>query len=88
MNELAYYKLTALASGEDAIERTVSYLESHLRQFLKKRDKVLILFPDTPATVGRLLKEAVLRCEAIPQFLGDDHRWLTILKTAFVTRSD
>ena len=34
------------------------------------------------------MKEAVSRCEAVPQFLGDDKRWLTILKTAFVTRCD
>lgn len=88
MNDIAYHKLTALASTPDAVEKAIQYLASHLGQFLKKRDKVLILFPDTPATVGRLMKEAVLRCDAEPQFLEEDHRWLTILKTAFITRSD
>ena len=88
MNEIAYKRLTALASQPDALERAVEYLTSHLRQFLKERDKVLILLPDKPATVGSLMKEAVIRCGAIPQFLGDDHRWITILKTAFVTRCD
>ena len=82
MNDIAYHKLTALASTPDAVEKAIQYLASHLGQFLKKRDKVLILFPDTPATVGRLMKEAVLRCDAEPQFLEEDHRWLTILKTA------
>lgn len=88
MNELAYYKLTALASAPDVTERAVEYLASQMGKFLKKRDKVLILFPDTPATAGAMLKKAVIRCDAIPQFLQEDHRWLTILKTAFMTRSD
>ena len=88
MNDIAYYKLTALASAPDAQEKAVEYLTTHLGGFLKKRDKVLILFPDMPATVGRLMKEAVIRCGAQPQFLEDDNRWLTILKTAFITRSD
>ena len=81
MNDIAYYKLTAMASAPEALEKATEYLASHLGQFLKERDKVLILFPDTPATVGRLMKDAVLRCGAVPQFLEDDHRWLTILKT-------
>ena len=88
MNDIAYYKLTALASAPDALDRAADYLASHMRQFLKKQDKVLILFPNAPATVGSLIKEAVLRCDAVPQFLEEDHRWLTILKTAFMTRSD
>lgn len=88
MNDIAYYKLTAMASAPDALDKAAEYLASQMGQFLKKRDKVLILFPDTPATVGALLKEAVIRCGAIPQFLEEDHRWLTILKTAFITRSD
>lgn len=88
MNDVSYYKLTALVSAPDEMEKAADYLASHMAQFLKKRDKVLILFPDTPATVGRLIKDAVIRCGAVPQFLGEDHRWLTILKTAFTTRSD
>ena len=88
MNELVYQKLTALASQPDAMELATQYIASHLGRFLKRRDKVLILFPDIPATIGALMKEAVLRCEAVPQFLDGDHRWLTILKTAFITRSD
>ena len=88
MNDIAYHKLTAMASAPDAAEKAIDYLASCMGQFLKKRDKVLILFPDTPSTVGRMMKEAVLRCGARPQFLEEDYRWLTILKTAFVTRSD
>lgn len=88
MNEIAHKKLTALASSQDALEKAAAYLASNLRQFLKERDKVLILFPDEPAAVGSIMKEAVIRCGATPQFLGADDRWLTILKTAFVTRCD
>lgn len=88
MNDIAYYKMTALASTPDALDQAADYLVSHMSQFLKKRDKVLILFPNAPATVGSLIREAVIRCGAVPQFLEEDHRWLTILKTAFVTRSD
>lgn len=88
MNDIAYYKLAAMASAPDVMESAAEYLASQMGQFLKKRDKALILFPDTPATAGALLKEAVIRCGAVPQFLQEDHRWLTILKTAFVSRSD
>lgn len=88
MNDIAYQKMTALASEPEAQEKAAEYLAAHLGRFLKKRDKVLILFPDQPAAIGGLMKEAVLRCGAVPQFLSEDHRWLTILKTAFMTRSD
>ena len=88
MNDIVYQKLTYLASQPKAVEETIEYLVSNLSKFLKRREKVLILFPDESATLGRMMKEAVLRCEAIPQFLEGDHRWLTILKTAFISRSD
>lgn len=88
MNDIAYQKLTALASSAGARKQAVEYLASNLRCFLKKRDKVLILFPDEPAAVGGLMKDAVRCCEATPQFLQEDMRWITILKTAFVNRCD
>lgn len=88
MNEIIYQRLTAMASRSEVMEQSVDYIVSHLKCFLKRRDKVLILFPDQPAAVGRLMKEAVLRCEAVPQFLENDQRWITILKTAFMTKSD
>ncbi len=88
MNELAYKKLTELASTPDAREKAIAYIASNLGRFLKRRDKVLILFPEKDTNIGAMMKEAVLRCEAQPQFLGEDQRWLTILKTAFISRSD
>lgn len=88
MNDIVYQKLTAMASRPEALEQSTEYMVSCMRRFLKRRDKVLILFPDQPATIGALMKDAVLRCGAVPQFLEHDQRWLTILKTAFVNRSD
>lgn len=88
MNEASYKRLTALASTPDAQEKAVEYITSNLSSFLKERDKVLILLPDQAATVGPLMKEAVIRCGAVPQFLGEDYRWITILKTAFISRCD
>ena len=88
MNELIYQKLTVMASRPEAMEQSVEYIERNIKRFLKQRDKVLILFPDEPAAISRMMKEAVLRCGAVPQFLEGDHRWMTILKTAFITRSD
>ena len=88
LKETQYQKLTKLVSRPDLMERSVDYLAEHMGKFLKKRDKVMICFPDEPATIGALMKEAVLRCEAVPQFLDEDPRWITLLKTTFVTRSD
>ncbi len=88
MNELAYHRLTALASTPDAQEKAIVYLAENMGRFLKKRDKVLICFRDEPASLGALMKEAVIRCDAVPQFLEHDRRWLTLLKTAFITRCD
>ncbi len=88
MNELAYRKLKELASTADAREKAVAYIASNLACFLKQRDKVLILFEEVEDSIGSLMKEAVVRCEARPQFLGEDKRWLDMLKTAFVSRCD
>lgn len=88
MNELAYHQMTELASQPQVLEKTTEYLMKNLGRFLKRRDKVLICFPDAPCSLGSLMKEAVLRCGAVPRFLGEDQRWMTLLKTAFVNKSD
>ena len=38
MNDIAYHKLTAMASEPDALDQAADYLASHMRQFQKKRD--------------------------------------------------
>jgi len=88
MNELVYQRMSRMASAPEAREKAVSYIASNMGHFLKRRDKVLVLFPDSGDSIGSLVKEALLRCGAQPQFLGEDQRWLNILKTAFVSRSD
>lgn len=88
MNREAYERLTQLASTPDALEKATKYLADHMARFLKPRDKVLICFYDNSSIVGGIIHDAVARCGAVPQFLGEDQRWLTMLKTAFMTRSD
>lgn len=88
MNELVYNKLTRMASEPEAREKAICYIAENMGRFLKKRDKILILFRDTPESIGSLMKDAALRCEARPMFMGEDQRWITILKTAFVNRCD
>ena len=39
MNEIAYKRLTALASAPEAQEKAIEYITDNLRQFLKERDK-------------------------------------------------
>lgn len=86
MKERVFAELTALAAKPENAERTVAYLESCLKQFLKKREQVMICFPNEPDSLGPLMEQAVLRCEAKPFFIGGDCRWMTLLKTAFVTK--
>lgn len=88
MNKRAFRQLTEMASQPEMLEQTTQYLANQLGRFLKRRDKVLICFPEEPGTLGALIKEAALRCDAVPRFLGEDQRWLTLLKTAFVNKSD
>lgn len=88
MNEQAYRILAAQASCPESVERTIQYLTECLRQFLRRRDKVLICFPDEPGSVRDMFKEAVIRCDAEPLFLEEDNRWFTLLKTAFMSRCD
>lgn len=83
MYDPAYIKITQLASEPDAVERAVQYLQQHISRFLRRRERVLILFTKEESTICGIFEEAVRRCEGIPMVLGDDRRWVTILKTAF-----
>ena len=38
-------------------------------------------------SIGHLMEEAVLRCEAIPVIWGPDHKWKTLLQQAFYSRT-
>lgn len=86
MNQKVYEELIALASTEEAIDRSVDYLARNFRSFLKRNERVLICFPEAADGIGSLMAQAVIRCEGIPSFLGEDRRWKTLLRKAFNSR--
>ena len=82
MNEIAYSQLCALAGSPDALEETVSYVYNHFSTFLKKRERVLICFDNSPDSVGYIMEQAIVRCGAVPVF-PKDLRWKTLLRESF-----
>lgn len=82
MNELAYSRLAALAAEPQALSNSIDYLYDHISTFLKKGERVLICFENKPGSVGYLMEQAILRCNAIPVF-PRDLRWKTLLREAF-----
>lgn len=86
MEQPSYMKLAALAQAPEAIEKSISYLQDHLHHFLRKKERVLILFPKQDNATFRILEEALRRCECTPMWIGEDRRWVTLLKTAFTSR--
>ena len=81
-----YSKLAEMTQTPEAIDRSVVYLQEKMRLFLKKNETVLILFPKMENAASRILERAILACDCIPLWIGEDRRWMTILKTAFTTR--
>ena len=86
MYDPAYVKIAELASRPDSVERAINYLETHIRKFLRRRERVLICFAREENTICHIFEQAVLRCGGIPMVLGEDRRWITILKTAFTSK--
>ena len=86
-NEI-YKKIALLAQTPQMLERSVIYVKENIARFLKKGDKVLICFPKKENVLFRVLEEAILDCECVPLWIGEDNRWMTILKTAFTTKSN
>lgn len=84
MKTPAYYEMEALAVQPEALESTVRYLADKMSAFVRRGEHVLICFPDTPNTIGDLFAKAVKRCEAFPEFCGEDIRWKTLLRQAFI----
>lgn len=82
MNEIAYKQIAALASEPESMERSICYVQQHISTFLKKRDRVLICFVNTPGYLGYIMEQAVLRCEAVP-VIPENLKWKTMLKEAF-----
>ena len=85
MNEMAYARLAELASQPEAMDKSIQYIEKHISTFLRKRDRVLICFVNTPGNFGSIIEQAVLRCGAIP-VIPENLKWKTLLKDAFSNR--
>ena len=45
MDQPSYIKIAQLAETAEAIEKSISYMQENLKRFLKKNEKVLLLFP-------------------------------------------
>jgi len=83
-----YARIAAYAERQDAVERSVEYIRQSMSRFLKKNERVLICFPQKENACCRILEEAVLACGCTPVWLGEDRRWITLLKTAFTSKSN
>lgn len=88
MEHSSYRKLAALTETPVAEKKSIFYLHQKMSRFLKKNERVLLLYPQEDNAACRILEAAVLSCGAIPIWVGDDHRWVTILKKAFTTKSN
>lgn len=86
MDQPVFVKLAALAEQPAAAERSVEYVSSHMERFLKKNERVLICFPKMENACCRILEQAVLNCGCVPIWVGEDRRWVSILKLAFTSK--
>jgi len=87
MEQPNYIKIAAMAEEPEAVEKSVSYVQENMSRFLKKNEKVLLLYPKKDDVACRILDQAVLACECVPVWIGEDCRWMTLLKKAFTTKS-
>lgn len=84
-----YRKLYELETTPEALDATCRYLEERFRQFLKKNEPVLICFPDDgPTSLGHLIGQTVLACNAKPIYWGPDFRWKNLLWQAFQSHAE
>ena len=86
MEQSVVMKIAKMAEEPAAVERSIRYIADNMGLFLKKKERVLILFPREDSAACHILEQAVLLCECTPLWIGDDWRWMTLLKTAFTTR--
>lgn len=81
--------LRDMAAQPQAQERTAAYLAEQLSVFVRKRDTVLICFPEQEkGSLSHIMEQAVLQCEAIPVVWGADHRWKSLLRLSFSSRAN
>lgn len=88
MDRAAYWKIAEMGMEANARERTIEYLAEHLGHFLRKREPVLICFiEEGERSLSAVMREAVLRCGAVPVVWEKDHRWKTLLQQAFFSKA-
>ena len=88
MEQPVYIKIAALAEAPDAVRKSIAYVKENMSRFLKKKDKVMICFRKQENTACQILEQAIIGCECEPIWVGEDFRWMALLKLAFTTRSD
>ena len=83
-----YRKIVENSLDPATCEKTIAYLAEHLGKFLKKKERVLICFPDrAEGSLGWVMEQAVCRCDAVPVMWGPDHRWKNLLQQAFYSHA-
>ena len=87
MEQPVYRKLVELAETPEAIARSTAYMKENMSRFLKKKEKVMICFRKQENAACQILEQAILACECEPVWVGDDFRWMTLLRIAFTTKS-
>lgn len=87
MDQEVFSKMEALAVEPAAMERTVEYVTRQLRIFVKQKDRILICFKNEPNSLGEILHRAVEEVGAKPVHWGDDRRWSSLLRTAFLNKT-
>lgn len=88
MQDAVYQKMALLAQRPDAVQRSIRYMKDNMGRFLRKRDKVLICYPKKDNALCHVMEQAIIGCECEPLWIGDDLRWMTLLKMAFTTKSN
>ena len=86
MTQPNYLKIAELAERPEAEDKSVAYLQENMSRFLKRNERVLILFPRKDNAACRILDRSITGCGCVPVWMGEDERWMTLLKTAFTTK--
>lgn len=71
---------------DGAVFRGAAAMEELFRACLRKKERVLICFPGEGDSPGKQICDMVLRCGAIPVPMGEDCRWITLLRRGFSQR--
>lgn len=70
----------------DGMQRSV--IEEKLNSILRRRHRVLILLPPSEENLIHSIAQAVDACGCVPVIPEDDYRWKTLLRLAFVERTE